>query len=122
VLDVLARFPDARRDGDGWAAKCPAHDDRKASLSIGRGDKQPWVLNCHAGCEPEAIVSAAGLTMADLLEPRANGNGSRQIVATYPYHDEHGTHLFNVVRFEPKDFRQQRADGVWSMKGVRRVL
>ena len=39
------------------------------------------------------------------------------------YHDEGGAHLSNVVRLEnPKDFRQQRADGVWKMDGVRRVL
>ena len=32
------------------------------------------------------------------------------------------SHLFDVARYEPKDFRQRRADGTWSMAGVRRVL
>lgn len=47
------------------------------------------------------------------------------IVARYPYHDEHGALLFEVVRFEPKSFAQRRPDGrggfVWGLDGVRRV-
>lgn len=46
----------------------------------------------------------------------------RREVARYRYRDETGAHLFDVVRFAPKDFRQQAASGAWSLKGVRRVL
>jgi hypothetical protein len=62
-------------------------------------------------------------------------NGSRKsrafktvskIVAEYDYRDEVGDLLFQVVRFEPKDFRQRRPLGggkwAWDIKGVRRVL
>lgn len=50
-----------------------------------------------------------------------------KIVATYDYVDEHGALLFQVCRFEPKDFRQRRPDPSkptgwsWSVKGVRQV-
>ena len=48
------------------------------------------------------------------------------IIATYDYHDENDNVIFQVVRFEPKDFRQRRPDGkggwIWDLKGVRRVL
>ena len=48
-----------------------------------------------------------------------------QIDITYGYKDEKGRLLFEVVRFEPKDFRQRRPDGkggwIWSVKGVRQV-
>jgi 5S rRNA maturation endonuclease (ribonuclease M5)/KaiC/GvpD/RAD55 family RecA-like ATPase len=51
--------------------------------------------------------------------------GERRIVAAYPYTDEAGSLLFEVVRFEPKDFRQRRPDGrgghIWNLKGVRLV-
>jgi AAA domain len=44
------------------------------------------------------------------------------IVATYDYTNETGELLFQVCRFEPKDFRQRRPDGlggwIWSIKGV----
>lgn len=49
----------------------------------------------------------------------------RRECAVYPYTDENGDLLFEVVRFEPKDFRQRRPDGrgghVWNLKGVRLV-
>jgi len=48
-----------------------------------------------------------------------------QIVAEYDYRDEEGDLLFQVVRFEPKDFRQRRPDcnggWDWKLNGVRRV-
>lgn len=52
----------------------------------------------------------------------AQSSSPKRIVATYDYHDESGKLLFQVVRFEPKDFRQRGADGSWSVKGVRKVL
>ncbi len=49
----------------------------------------------------------------------------RREVATYPYEGEDGEMLFEVVRFEPKDFRQRRPDGkgghIWNLKGARMV-
>ena len=51
-----------------------------------------------------------------------------KVVATYPYVDERGELLYEVVRYEPKDFKQRRPDpserGGWSWKttGMRRVL
>lgn len=35
---VLERLPDARQEGKGWLARCPAHDDTRPSLSIAAGD------------------------------------------------------------------------------------
>lgn len=118
--DVRAAVAAVRHDGRQRAARCPAHDDHRASLSVGRGDDGRVLLHCHAGCALDAILTAAGLTTADLFPN--NSMTKPRIIAEYPYHDEHGRHLYDVVRFEPKDFRQRRADGVWSLKGVRRVL
>lgn len=65
-----------------------------------------------------------------LEQSKSNGgNGGHapraQIVATYDYTDETGALLFQVCRFDPKDFRQRRPDGAggwtWSVKGVRHV-
>ncbi|MGY2052944.1 AAA family ATPase [Methylobacterium sp. JK268] len=67
---------------------------------------------------------------ASLSSPAAVPQRSR-IVATYDYQDETGALGFQVVRMEPKTFRQRRRPGpgddpstirdgwVWSVKGVR---
>jgi putative DNA primase/helicase len=121
VSDVLAAFTQGRRvAGDGWTAQCPAHDDARNSLSIGRGADGCWLLKCHAGCSLDAILTAAHLNKSDLFPSKAT-NG-RDLVATFDYRDEHGELLYQVCRFAPKEFRQRAADGSWSVKGVRRVL
>ncbi|NLF09475.1 MAG: ParB N-terminal domain-containing protein [Pirellulaceae bacterium] len=35
---ILSKLSDARRTGKSWSARCPAHDDRRASLSVSEGD------------------------------------------------------------------------------------
>ena len=40
-----------RRSGRGYLTRCPAHDDREASLSISDGDNGLPVVFCHAGCD-----------------------------------------------------------------------
>ncbi len=126
---VLSRLDNVRKNGTGYTARCPAHDDRHNSLSIGMGDDGRVLLKDHANCETERIVAAVGLTMRDLFPPHTDGvrgNGhSRRLVAAYDYRDEVGTLLYQAVRFEPKGFAQRRPDGyggwVWNLAGVRHV-
>ena len=118
---ALAAHLHATRARGGWIARCPAHDDRRASLSIGAGHDGRVLLHCHARCTPDAICAATGLELRDLF-PETVQRLDRTIVATYDYHDEQGAPLCQVVRFAPKDFRQRRTDGTWSLRGVRRVL
>jgi hypothetical protein len=76
------------------------------------------LVHCFAGCSAEQIVAAVELSMADLRPPD-------NIVATYPYRDEHGALLYENVRLSPKSFRLRRRNAkgewVWKMDGVRRV-
>jgi putative DNA primase/helicase len=65
------------------------------------------------------------LEQSGALQRRALSSGPK-LVATYDYTDEASEVLFQVVRFEPKDFRQRRPDGsgTWipSLGETRRVL
>jgi len=60
-------------------------------------------------------------------EPKESLTAAKRIAATYDYVDERGEVLFQVVRFEPKEFRQRRPEPgrlgawTWSVKGVRQV-
>ena len=172
--------PNAKGD---YVAKCPAHDDKTASLCVAAGEKG-IVLKCQAGCATKDIVASMGLVMKDLFytqsgsstssgataPPSPRGEGSKdmgkvlpmkkqaekkqaagkaaeehaeqeqakkkdplgEIVCTYPYVDEDGKLLFEVVRFRTEDggktFRQRVKDANkpggyrWSLEGVRRVI
>ena len=124
--EILDRLSGVKTRGAGWIACCPAHDDHRASLSIGRGDDgRCWLLKCHAGCGLDAILAAMHLERRDLF-PRTDTRQRAEIVAEYDYTDEQDVLLYQSIRLAPKDFRQRRPDGRggwdWSVSGVRRVL
>jgi hypothetical protein len=75
VEDVLSRLERVKRSGEGWMARCPAHDDRVASLKVDVGADERVLLRCHAGCTVEAVVAALGLELRDLFP--AGGRGDR---------------------------------------------
>jgi putative DNA primase/helicase len=125
----LDRLERVTKSGAGHMACCPAHEDRTASLSIRDGDDGKILLFCQAGCETKCVLEKLNLTFADISGHRNGASPAKQppkIVATYDYTDEAGTTLYQVVRYEPKDFRARRPDGkgAWieNMDGVRRVL
>jgi 5S rRNA maturation endonuclease (ribonuclease M5) len=126
IDELLGRLEGVKRQsGGGFIARCPAHEDRKQSLSVGEGDDGRVLLTCFAGCEPAKVCEALGLTLADLFPPKER-SAQREIVATYDYTDEDGELLYQVVRFAPKDFRQRKPDGAggwaWKLGDTRRVL
>jgi hypothetical protein len=125
--NALDKLDGVKQSGESWMARCPAHDDRTPSLSIKQGDRASGVvLNCFAGCSVQDVAAAIGMTVADLFDDKPEPQRTeRRIAATYPYSDEQGTLLYEVVRYDPKDFRQRRPDGrggwVWNLQGTRRV-
>lgn len=129
---ILPRLDGIRRSGSGYTAKCPAHDDGRASLSVGPGKEHPVVVHCHAGCDRDAILDAIGLKWAELCKPRDEEpldewTPRGPAIAVYDYVDEDGTLLFQVCRTAQKEFPQRRPDRskktgwAWSLGDVRRV-
>ncbi len=127
---VLGRLAGVRKQGTGYKATCPAHDDQTASLSISTGKDGTVILYCHARCDTKDVVKALGLELRDLFPAdvkRAPVKFLRKkIAATYDYPDEQGKLLFQVIRNEPKGFSQRRPNGqggwIWNLGSVRRVL
>lgn len=130
---LLPKLEGIRRSGEGYVAKCPAHDDGKASLSVGHGKDQPVVLHCFAGCDRDAVLAAVDLTWSDLCNPRDERRDTGEwtprgeAIAVYDYVDEQGTLLFQVCRTADKQFPQRRPDSSkpkgwsWKLGDVRRV-
>jgi hypothetical protein len=131
---LLAKLPDASKAGKGWLARCPAHEDRKASLSVSECDDGTALVKCHAGCDTAAVLAAVGLKLADLFPPKAGPTSNRNGKATangrtfamakdavaelerkhgkrsalWTYHDAQGEPVGVVVRWdkaESKDIR-----------------
>lgn len=63
---VLSRLSHLTKSGNGWKAKCPAHDDQNPSLSVWENDDSSAGVKCYAGCERDAVLSTVGLTWKDL--------------------------------------------------------
>ena len=67
---LLSKLEGVRKSGNGHVARCPAHADRSASLSVCEGRDGRALVKCFAGCELLAIVHAVGLEVADLFPQR----------------------------------------------------
>ena len=68
---LISHLDGVRRTGAGrWLAKCPAHDDGTASLAIRELDDGRVLLHDFAGCDPEHVLSAVGLTFDALFPDR----------------------------------------------------
>jgi putative DNA primase/helicase len=64
--ELLSRLDGVKKQSKGWIARCPAHDDKKASLSINDGEKGV-VLKCFVGCSTAAICEALSIKEANLF-------------------------------------------------------
>lgn len=67
TAEQIAERLHARHSGAGWIARCPAHEDRSPSLSIGEGRNGKVLLHCFGGCTSEAVCDSLGLSLADLF-------------------------------------------------------
>lgn len=136
-----------RSSGDGYVCRCPAHNDDMPSLKVSDGKEGRILVHCHAGCDPKQVIAeidARGLwpklERQDKpgaprrerpappppandpfgeapAEPKAKVKLTE--VKRYDYFDhQHGDLVMQVIRYEPKTFKQRRPDpnrpGEWS--------
>ena len=58
TAETIAKALGGHRAGATWMARCPAHQDRKPSLSISSGKDGKVLVRCHAGCEQRDVITA----------------------------------------------------------------
>ena len=140
-LDIRAyyktRLPKLSQRNQEWRGPCPIHGGKRDSLAVdaetgraychsscGQGWDIPGFEQALSGCDfPTAVQRVSEIVGRDL-----SSNGTqpeRRTICEHDYCDADGKLLFQVVRFDPKDFRQRRPDGdggwVWKMRGVQLV-
>jgi hypothetical protein len=132
MQSILGRLERVTGGPSQFMAKCPAHEDRHASLSVGLGDDGRALLSCKAGCSIEMILVALDLHKADLFllradvprhtKRRANNQPSATIYQTpaeaaealtrqlkaarggsWTYYGVNGTEALTVLRFNLPD-------------------
>ncbi|HBR21392.1 MAG TPA: hypothetical protein DD713_02300, partial [Nitrospiraceae bacterium] len=125
----FSELPSIKSNGNEKAmALCPLHNDHNPSLSINLLTGE-W--KCFAGCGAGSVFDfymkrhdVDSRTACNALAEVAGivTNAPRKIVKTYDYVNEAGELLFQVVRYEPKTFRQRRPDGkggwIWDLDGI----
>jgi hypothetical protein len=73
---LLARLDGVKRTGvDRWLARCPAHDDKRPSLSVREIDGERTLVHCWAGCAVGDVLAAVGLTLEALYPERPSQYG-----------------------------------------------
>ena len=152
LSEMLSRLQGVKGSGSQYTAKCPAHDDRHASLSIGAGDDGRILMKCHAGCSAQSVLAAMGLTERDLFPANCGAKAAKgakayhnadahdgakvakgakaadapPVVATYNYYGANGELLAQKLRREDKSFFWRRPDGnggwVYNRQGVTPTL
>lgn len=113
-FEAVCRATNAKRNGNHYMGTCPCHEDGTQSLSVSRGAKVPVIVKCHAGCDTRDIHEALKAKGAPIFpekplpaqEPRKKK--SRKRVAEYNYTDAQGKPVSRVLRFEPKNFVQNK--------------
>ncbi len=121
LQDFLSHLEGVIGQGNQYSARCPAHDDKRASLSVSTGRDGRILLHCHAGCAVTDILDALGLKESDLFPSvtpeEAFGRPQkepRKMVARYNYTDENGAFISQKTRFSDKSFTwSHKENGRW---------
>ncbi len=124
------------------ATRCPAKQHKKDHWCVSV-DAESQIFHCHDCGHGGSIVDwlavergvGASTVFIELVQALSGFKGKNesqgepinpQIIATYDYTDEKGELLYQVVRMEPKSFRQRQPDDrggwKWTMDGATRVL
>ena len=78
IEQLLAKLDKVRKQGKGYVACCPSHDDSDPSLSLTELDDGRILIKCFAGCDTYEIVSAIGFSLSDLFPHPGLNNQYRQ--------------------------------------------
>lgn len=118
IAQALGKF--TTKQGGGFTACCPSHQDDNPSLSIDDADNGGILVKCWAGCSQDAVISALkdrGLWPAkERVEPAPHI--TPKVVGRYDYHGADGKVLYSKERLEPgrngkkKEFRFRHIDAV----------
>lgn len=97
---ILSKLDKVKRSPKGWTALCPAHEDKRPSLSISEGSEGQVLLHCWVGCKAEAITAAIDLALSDLF----SNSEKPEVFSKEPtFTSENSRRLWQMARARMKD-------------------
>lgn len=129
MLDEVLRTLEAvKKAGDGWVARCPAHEDASASLSVKDKGPDSWpLLHCFTGCTFEDVRAALEAKGLKREQAETRPAAPRELKTRTPYNlcDPAGVLLCRHVRLEWSDggktFSWEMPDGRRKLEGLQAV-
>ena len=124
TLDFIAQRMNGEIRGNQVACPGPGHSPKDRSLCIKVEPAAPAGLVVYSHAQDDNLKCKDFVLRQLGLEPfrprHAAANANQKIVATYDYKDASGKLLYQVVRYDPKDFRHRQPDGKggWIYKGI----
>lgn len=98
VDHLLSRLEGVKRCGKNrWMARCPAHEDTRASLAITELADEKILLHCFALCDVQSVLSAAGLEFDALFPERAIDTHGKPERRPFPASD-----VLRAISFEAR--------------------
>ena len=136
ILEIAHRFglEPKKKTANEYSSPCPfcGGEDR---FCLFLDSNRFWCRHCNKKGDGIALLrEKEGMSFQEakaIIEggngstPRATQSNNTRQVAAYDYTDESGALLYQVIRYEPKTFKQRRPNGKgwkWGLGDVRRVL
>lgn len=121
IQEFITHFKAVKQMGENqYMALCPAHNDKRPSLSVGLSEnKNQILLHCYAGCSAEDILNAVGLKKKDLFNNKGDFIMNK---TSYTYYNADGTVAYTKTRIDNADktkkFYFEQPDGKRNLNGV----
>lgn len=88
VDTFLSRLDRVRKTGpDSWLACCPAHADKRPSMSIREVEDGRILVHCFAGCSFEEIAQASGADLDEFFPEKPLYHRAKPVRRPFPAAD-----------------------------------
>lgn len=80
VDNLLSRLEKVKRHGHGkYMCRCPAHNDKTASLTVTDNGDGRILINCFAGCDTYTVLRSVGLDWQDVMPENYLGHNVKPV-------------------------------------------